>query len=194
MEPKAPNLPQGAQPPRDTAWKLLSENVSNRNLRKHCLAAEALMRALARRLGEDEELWGLAGLVHDVDYDQTAQKPDLHAELGARMLEERGYPRAVVDAVRAHAGKKPVQTRMERALYACDPLTGLLVACALIHPEKKLSAIDLPFVRNRFGEKGFARGASRDVMKTCTDLGLTLDEFLALGLAAMQSIAEDLGL
>jgi putative nucleotidyltransferase with HDIG domain len=179
---------------RQEAWKLLTENVANKNLRKHCLAAEALMRALARRLGEDEELWGLAGLVHDVDYDQTAQQPDLHAELGARMLAERGYPQAVVDAVRAHAGKKPVQTRMERALYAADPLTGFLVACALIHPQKKLSAIDLPFVQNRFGEKGFARGASRDIMKSCADLGLTLDEFLALGLSAMQAIAEDLGL
>jgi hypothetical protein len=187
--------PKEAKIPREAAWKLLCENVTNRNLRKHSLAAEALMRALARRLGEDEELWGLAGLVHDVDYDQTAQKPDLHAELGAEMLAERDYPQAVVDAVRAHAGKKPIQTRMERALYAADPLTGFLVACALIHPEKRLiGSIDLAFVRNRLGEKGFARGASREVMNTSAELGLTLDEFLALGLSAMQSIAEDLGL
>lgn len=179
---------------RDAAWQLLTENLTNKNLRKHCLAAEAVMRALARRLGEDEGLWGLAGLVHDVDYDRTAEQPDLHAELGAQMLEERGYPPEVVGAVRAHAEKKPIETKMERALYACDPLTGFVVACALIHPEKKLSAIDLAFLKNRFGEKSFARGASREIMSTCTELGLELDEFLEIGLGAMQSIAEDLGL
>jgi len=179
---------------RDVAWQLLTENVTNKNLRKHCLAAEAVMRALARRLGEDEELWGLAGLVHDVDYDQTAQKPELHAELGAQMLAERGYPAELVGAVRAHADKKPIETRMERALYACDPLTGFIVACALIHPEKKLSAIDLQFMKNRFGEKSFARGASREIMATCTELALELDEFLQIGLEAMQAISEVLGL
>ena len=84
---------------RDAVWELLTENLTNKNLRKHCLAAEAVMRARARRLGEDEGLWGLAGLVHDVDYDRTAEQPDLHAELGAQMLEERGYPREVVGAV-----------------------------------------------------------------------------------------------
>jgi len=179
---------------RDAAWQLLTENVTNKNLRKHCLAAEAVMRALACRLAEDEGLWALAGLVHDVDYDQTAKKPDLHAELGAQMLEERGYPPELVGAVRAHAGKKSVETKMEQALYACDPLTGFIVACTLIHPEKKLSAIDLQFMKNRFAEKSFARGASREIMSTCTELGLELDEFLQIGLEAMQSIAEELGL
>jgi len=188
-------LREGDRPmDREAAWQLLTENVTNRNLRKHCLAAEAVMRALARRLGEDEALWGLAGLVHDVDYDQTAHKPELHAELGAQMLEERGYPAEVVGAVRAHAGKKPVETTMERALYACDPLTGFIVACALIHPEKKLSALDLAFLKNRFGEKSFARGASRDIMSTSAELGLALDEFLQIGLEAMQSVSEALGL
>ena len=179
---------------RDAAWQLLTENVTNKNLRKHCLAAEAVMRALARRLGEDEALWALAGLVHDVDYDQTADDPEAHAVVGARMLEERGYPPEVVGAVRAHADKKPIETRMEQALYSCDPLTGFVVACALIHPEKKLSAIDTQFMRNRFGEKSFARGASREIMSTCTELGLELDEFLQIGLEAMQAIAEELGL
>ena len=169
---------------RDAAWQLLTENVTNKNLRKHCLAAEAVMRALARRLGQDEDLWALAGLVHDV----------AHAVVGARMLEERGYPPEVVGAVRAHADKKPIETRMEQALYSCDPLTGFVVACALIHPEKKLSAIDTQFMRNRFGEKSFARGASREIMSTCTELGLELDEFLQIGLEAMQAIAEELGL
>lgn len=179
---------------RDAAWQLLTEQVKNRNLRKHCLAAEAVMRALARRLGEDEDLWGLAGLIHDVDYDQTADDPDRHAVVGAQMLRERGYPAEVVDAVLAHAGKKEVETRMERALYASDPLTGFIVACALIHPEKKLSALDLRFLKNRFGEKSFARGASREIISTCTELGLSLDEFLQVGLEAMQGIAQDLGL
>jgi len=179
---------------RDAAWQLLTENVRNENLRKHCLAAEAVMRALARRLGEDEDLWALAGLVHDVDYDQTADDPEAHAEVGAQMLEERGYPSEVVGAVRAHAAKKPIETTMEQALYSCDPLTGFIVACALIHPEKKLSAIDLQFMQNRFAEKSFARGASREIMSTCTELGLELDEFLQIGLEAMQGIAGELGL
>jgi len=179
---------------RDTAWELLTENVTNKNLRKHCLAAEAVMRALARRLGEEEDLWALAGLVHDVDYDQTADDPEAHAVVGARMLEERGYPAEVVAAVLAHAGKKPIETPMEQALYSCDPLTGFIVASALIHPEKKLSAIDLTFLKNRFGKKGFARGASREIMSTCTELGLELDEFLQIGLEAMQAIAGELGL
>ena len=179
---------------RDAAWELLKENVTNRNLRKHCLAAEAVMKALARRLGEDEELWGLVGLIHDVDYDKTAEEPDVHAELGAQMLEERGYPPEVVAAVRAHAGKKTIESRLERAIYAADPLTGFIVACALIHPEKKLSAIDLQFLKNRWGEKSFARGASREIMSTCGELGLELDEFLQTALEAMQGIAEVLGL
>ena len=140
---------------RDAAWQLLTEQVKNRNLRKHCLAAEAVMRALARRLGEDEDLWGLAGLIHDVDYDQTADDPDRHAVVGAQMLRERGYPPELVDAVLAHAGKKEVETRMERALYASDPLTGFIVACALIHPEKKLSALDLRFLKKLFSPKRF---------------------------------------
>ena len=179
---------------REVAWELLKEKVTNRNLRKHCLATEAVMRALARRLGEDEELWGLAGLVHDVDYDQTADQPELHAELGARMLEERGYSPEVVAAVRAHAGKKERESRLERAIYAADPLTGFIVACALIHPDKKLSAIDVQFLKNRWGEKSFARGASREIMSTCTELGLELDEFLGIALKAMQSISGELGL
>jgi len=179
---------------RDAAWKLLAENLKNKNLRKHCLAAEAVMRALARRLGQDQELWGLAGLVHDVDYDQTSDDPDAHAVVGAELLREKGYPESVTDAVRAHAGKKPVETKMEQALYCCDPLTGFIVACALIHPERKLSAVDLQFMKNRFGEKSFARGASREIMQTCTELGLELDEFLLIGLESMQSISEDLGL
>lgn len=178
------------------ACQILENNLKNRNLFKHCLAVEAVMRKLARHFGEDEEQWGLAGLLHDIDYEETKDDPDRHSLVGAEMLEREGCDREMVQAVRAHnaAHGEPRETRMAQALYAVDPLTGLIVAAALIHPDKRLAAIDTGFVVNRFYEKGFARGARRDSIQACSELGLELDEFIALGLEAMQEEAEALGL
>jgi hypothetical protein len=179
---------------RDEALTLVEKHVKNRNLRKHMLATEAVMRALARRLGEDEELWALAGLLHDIDYDATASEPERHAVMSAEILTEKGLPEDLIHAVKAHAEKASVESRMDRALYACDPLTGFLVSCALIRPEKKLAPVDVQFVKNRMAEKSFSRAVSREQIATCEELGLSLDEFIGLSLEAMKSISDDLGL
>ena len=180
---------------RDTALNLLKANVKNKNLVKHCFACEAVLGALAQRLGEDEATWRLAGLLHDVDYDQTADSPEDHARIGGRMLEEAGLDPAIVHAVLAHNDKVSRDSTLDKALWCTDPLTGLIVAAALIRSEKKLSAIDTQFVLNRMKERSFARGANRDQIRACEqELGLTLEEFVGIGLKAMQDISNDLGL
>jgi putative nucleotidyltransferase with HDIG domain len=181
---------------REEAFNWLKENMQNKNLIKHCLAVEVCMRHLARRLGEDEEKWSLAGLLHDIDYEKTKGDAHTHSQLGADMLAERGLPADIVTAVRVHneAHGLPRTTVFDKALYAVDPLTGLIVAAALINPAKKLSAIDTDFVMKRFGEKAFARGANRDQIKSCDELGLSLEEFIGLGITAMQTIAAELEL
>ena len=181
---------------RAEALALVREKVKNKNLIKHMLATEAVMLRLAEHFEEDRALWGLVGLLHDVDYDLTNREPARHGLVGAQMLEERGLPPELVQAVRAHndaLGYARV-TRLDRALYAVDPITGLLVAAALVHPDKKLSAIDVQFILKRFKEKSFARGANREQIETCTELGLSLEQFIGLSLEAMQGIATELGL
>jgi putative nucleotidyltransferase with HDIG domain len=182
---------------REQALKIMQENVRSSNLRKHILAVEAVMRGLGRHFGEDEEKWGLAGLLHDIDYETTAESPERHSLVGAEMLETWGIEPEIVEAVRAHNDHHglPRLTTMAKALHAADPLTGLIVAAALINPAKKLSAIDAKFVLNRFGEKAFAKGARREPMSAAKgELGLDLEELIGLGLAAMQGISGELGL
>lgn len=174
--------------------ELVKLNCRNANLLKHMLATEAVMASLARKLGEDEDAWAAAGLVHDLDYDETADAPERHGLLSAEMLSEAGFPEEIIHAVKAHNERVPLETTMDRALYASDPVTGLIVAAALMHPEKKLSGLDVEFVMRRFGEKRFAAGANRDQIATCTGLGMSLEEFLGIALGAMQGIARDLGL
>ncbi len=179
---------------RSEALNLVKANVKNKNLLKHMLAAEAIMRHMAQHFGEDVEKWGLAGLLHDVDYDQTKDDPDQHAVLGAQMLQEQGIDSDIIHAVLAHAEKADRESLMDKVLYATDPLTGLIVAAALIHPDKKLHSIDATFVMNRFGEKSFAKGANREIIQTCSDFGMELADFISHGLDAMQGIHKDLGL
>ena len=157
------------------------------------LATEAVMRALAERLGEDGELWGLAGLLHDLDYDLTVDNPERHARQTAEWIDGQVHPE-IIHAIVAHPGHTARESSMAKALYAVDPLTGLIVACALIHPDKKLASIDADFVLNRFGEKRFAAGANREQIKACSELGLALEEFVAIGVRSMQGIAGDIGL
>lgn len=181
---------------REEAYSLLKKHLKTKNLIKHSLAVEAVMRRLARRFGEDEEKWGLAGLLHDIDYDRTKDDPGRHSLEGAELLADQGLPGDVVYAVKVHneAHGLPRKTLMDKALYSVDPLTGLIVAAALIKPEKKLSAIDVDFLKKKFGEKSFARGANRDIISACSEMGLELDEFLGLGLDAMQGISKEMGL
>ena len=179
---------------REEAVKLVEERVKNRNLRKHMLATEVVMRALAKRLGEDEDLWSLTGLLHDLDYDETAKDFERHGIVSAEELAARGCPAQMVHAVKAHAEKAPIESTLDRALYCVDPITGFLVSCALIRPEKKLEPVDVRFVNNRMGEKSFSRAVNRDQIRQCEDLGIPLDEFIQLALDAMKSISDELGL
>lgn len=179
---------------RESAVELVENHVKSKNLIKHCLAVEVVMRALAKRFGEDEELWGLAGLLHDLDYDYTKDDPQNHGLKTVELLKDYDVPKAVLDAILAHCEKKEITTKMERAIYAADPVTGFIVAAALITPEKSLSVIDTDFLMRRFKEKLFAKGANREQMKSCEELGLSLEEFLTLSLDAMKTISKELGL
>ncbi len=179
---------------RETAWKLVQSSVKNQNLLKHMLATEACLRALARRLNQDEEKWGLAGLVHDLDYEQTKDDPTSHSLVAAQILAHHGVDPEIVQAVKAHSGNVPSVSLLDRAIVATDPVTGLIVAAALMHPTKKLASVDTDFILRRFKDKRFAAGANRDQIQTCAELGLTLEEFLTICLQAMQCIAGQIGL
>lgn len=181
---------------REDALELLKEKVANKNLLKHMYAAEAVMKGLARHFGEDEELWGLAGLLHDIDYDETKDDLSRHSLVGGDILKEAGFPGELVHAVITHNDYHGVgrEELIDKALYATDPVTGLIVAGALIRPEKKLEPIDVPFLVNRFQEKSFARGARREVIASCAEMGLSLEEFLGIALEAMKGIRKELGL
>jgi putative nucleotidyltransferase with HDIG domain len=179
---------------RDEALALVREKVSNRNIVKHMVAAEAAMRAVARRLGEDEEVWALAGLLHDLDYEATKDEPERHGPVTLEMLSDVELPPGVAEAILAHNKHKEAETPMEKALLAVDPTTGLIVAAALMHPEKSIAACDVDFVMRRFREKRFAAGADRDQIASCVGLGLAFEEFLGLCLDGMQGVREELGL
>lgn len=179
---------------RSQALGLMEQTIPNANLRKHMLACEACMRALAAHFGEDAEAWGLAGLLHDLDYDRTANDFANHGKLTVEMLKDKGLSQDVLHAILAHPGHVEAVSKMDQALYAVDPTTGLLVAAALMHPTKKLGSVDVPFVIKRFKEKRFAAGANREQIQSCSGLGLGLEEFLGICLGAMQGIAGGLGL
>jgi putative nucleotidyltransferase with HDIG domain len=181
---------------RDEAMKLLREYTKNENLIKHALAVEAAMRAYARIFGEDEEKWGIVGLLHDFDYERYPT-PGEHAIKGAEILAERGYPEEIVNAVRSHANYEgyPPRTLMEKTLFAVDELTGFIVAVTLVRPSKKLDEVKVKSVKKKMKDKAFARKVSReDIIRGAEELGVPLDEHIGTVLKAMQGIADQLGL
>ena len=181
---------------REEALKLIKEKVKRRNIIYHMLAVEAIMRALARHLNGDEELWGLTGLLHDLDFDETMENPERHGLLTAEMLRGK-VPEEVLRAIIAHnyerTGVEP-ETPMEKALIASDAISGLIIACALVMPSKKLSEVKVRTIKRKFKDKTFAKGASRDRIMVCEELGLPMDEFFRIALEALQGISEDIGL
>ena len=180
---------------RQEALELMKSKLKNKNLQKHTMATEACMRALAKHFNEDEELWGLAGLLHDLDYEETAKDAAKHGLITAQLLEGiGGIDKRIIYAVKAHAEHVEPKSNMDKAIFAVDPLTGLIVAATLMHPTKKIANVDTKFVLNRFKEKSFAAGANRDNIKTCENLGLSLDEFITICLQAMQGVSDELGL
>ncbi len=183
---------------RKDAWALVTEFTANANLIKHMLAVEAAMRAYARRFGEDEELWGIVGLLHDFDYERY---PDLtvegHPVVGSKVLRERGWPEEVIRAVLSHADYTGVtrETRMEKTLAAVDDLTGFIVAVALVRPSKSIHDVKVKSVRKKWKSKAFAAAVDRAAIEAAAeDLGVELWAHVAFVLQAMQGIADELGL
>lgn len=181
---------------REQAWLLLCEHTQSEALRRHALAVEACMRYYARLWGEDEELWGVTGLLHDLDYERHPSLEE-HPFVGMEILRQHGYPEEVVRAVGAHADHMgiPRQSRMEHALFACDEITGFVTAVALVRPNKSLAEVDVAAVRKKMKDKAFARGVSReDLLKGAGEIGIPFDEHVQHVIRAMSSIARELGL
>jgi len=173
---------------------MIQAHLQNENLVKHSLAVEACMRALAVRLKKDEDAWGLAGILHDMDYELTEKNPEYHTHETIKILKDTDVDDQIIHAIQAHAGQVPCQTDMDWAIFSIDPLTGLIIAATLMHPNKKIRDVDLGFVQRRYKERSFARGARREDIEQVENLGLDLDEFLSICLGAMQNIDQELGL
>ena len=181
---------------RAQAWSLLNEFTKNPNLIKHALAVEAAMRAYARRFEEDEVVWGIVGLIHDFDYEQHPTMEE-HVWAGMRILRERGWPDEIIRAMGAHAPYTgiPRDTRVARTIFAVDELTGLIVAVALVRPSKSLLDVTVESVRGKWKDKAFARGVNRrEIEEGAAELGIPLDEHIAIVLRGMLEIVDDLGL
>jgi putative nucleotidyltransferase with HDIG domain len=181
---------------REEALNLVKKHISKKNILYHMLAVEAIMRSLARHFGEDEEKWGLVGLVHDVDYEKTETTPEKHSLIAEQILKE-ALPEELLRAVKAHnfkhTGVKP-ESRMEKALIASDAISGLLVACALVMPSKKLAEVKVETVAKKFKDKDFARGAERERILICEEIGIPREKFFEISLNGLKEIATEIGL
>jgi putative nucleotidyltransferase with HDIG domain len=188
-------------PSRADALALMQEYTASDSLRKHMLSVEAAMRAYAAKFGEDEERWGLTGLLHDFDYERFPNNAhsatDEHPAEGVKILRSKGYPEDILQAILGHAHytATPRETRMAKTLFAVDELTGLITATALVRPSKSVHEVEAKSVRKKMKDKAFARGVSRDdVINGANELGVDLDEHIAFVIAAMQARSADLGL
>jgi len=188
-------------PSRDDAWQLLCEYTQSESLRKHMLAVETCVRAYARKNGADEELWGIAALLHDFDYERwpnNEHAPDKeHPAEGAKILREKGYSEEMIRAILSHADycNVPRQTPLEHVLFACDELAGFITACTYVRPSKSVLDLEASSVKKRLKDKAFARGVSReDVQKGAEELGIPLEEHIAFCIGAMRENADALGL
>jgi len=181
---------------RDAAWGLLCEYTQSESLRKHAMAVEACLRAYARKFGEDDNYWGLVGLLHDFDYERWPSLQD-HPFKGSEILRERGYPEEFRRAILSHAEYSgvPRQSKLEKALFACDELAGFITASALVKPNKSLAEVEAKSVRKKMKDKAFARSVNRDdIVNGAADLGVDLEEHITFCIEAMKGIAEQLGL
>jgi putative nucleotidyltransferase with HDIG domain len=188
-------------PNRDDAWNLLCEFTQSESLRKHALAVEACVRAYARKFGGDEQLWSIAALLHDFDYERWPNADhhptQEHPYVGSLILRERGYPEEMITAILSHANYSgvPRTSPLDRALFACDELAGFLTACALIKPSKSIHEVETASVKKKLKDKAFARGVSRDdVYNGAAELGVPLDEHISFCIEALRSVAPALGL
>ena len=190
-----------ALPSREDTLALMREYTASESLRKHMLAVEGAMRAYAQKFGEDEERWGITGLIHDFDYERfpnEAHSPtEEHPSEGVRVLRSKGYPEDILQAILGHAQytNTPRESKMAKTLFAVDELTGLITATALVRPTKSVHEVDAKSVRKKMKDKAFARGVNReDVINGANELGVDLDEHIAFVIGAMQARSADLGL
>ncbi|MDP8225452.1 MAG: HDIG domain-containing protein [Candidatus Lernaella stagnicola] len=191
MERKNPGIT------RETAFELLTEKLGHKDrLFKHSLASEAILRKLAERLGEDPDFYGIAGLLHDIDLGWLEEDLAEHAIQGADFLAERGVHEEITTAIRRHNKQLDLarETTLDHALAAGETVTGLVIAAALVYPDKKLASVKPKSVRKRYKEKAFAAGADRAIIAECEQVGIPLSDFLDLSLEALKEIADDLGL
>lgn len=185
-----------AVPEREEAWNLLCEYTQSEGLRKHALAVEACLRAYARKLGEDEETWGLVGLLHDFDYERYPEAPH-HPLEGSKILRARGYPEEFIQAILSHADymNVPRVTPLQKALFACDELAGFITAVTLVRPSKSLAEVEVSSVKKKLKDKAFARTVNRDdIHRGAAELGVELDAHIGFCIEAMRGIAAQLGL
>ena len=182
---------------RGEALLMLKNKVKTLNLVKHCLACEVAMKELAQHFAEDEGKWALTGLLHDIDYEETKDKPEQHSLVGSQFLKDQGIDEDITEAIKTHNERHSLspQSKMAKSLFCVDPLTGLIVAATLVLPSKKIQDLTIENVLNRFKEKGFAKGAKREIIEQCEPLlSLSLKEFCSLVLRGMQKIDKELGL
>lgn len=184
-------------PSRDAALALLQQHIANPNLVKHCLASEAVMRALAPRFNADADLWGMAGLLHDIDVEVTNNDLNVHGLKATELLRPFGLDEECITAIRRHneqACREPRSTPFEHALAAGETITGLVTATTLVYPDKKLASVKSSSVVKRMKEKLFAASVNRDIIRECETIGIPLPEFAEIAVKAMQGISNDLGL
>ena len=186
-------------PTRDQAYTLLGEWVESESLRRHMYAVEAALRSYARYYGEDEELWGITGLLHDLDYERFSNMDDTangHPRTELRLFRQQGYPEALIHAVEAHATflGVPRESLLDKALLACDELTGLIQACAYVRPDRNLRNVELSSIKKKWKTRKFTEAIDRDEnLRYIEDLGVDFDDHVQRVLGAMQEVADELG-
>jgi len=182
---------------RNEAIELLKKHLKNEKLIAHCMASEAIMRALADKFGEDPDLWGLAGLLHDLDYEITGEDPSLHGAETAGILEKKGVSPALTEVIKKHNAEGlglERSTLFEHCLACAETITGLIVATALVYPDKKIAGVKPKSITKRMKTPHFARAVSRERIMECEKAGLELNEFVSISLSAMKGVANQLGL
>ena len=182
---------------REEAVKLMESYLQGENLRKHCYATEAVMRAMAERLDYDPESWGIAGLLHDLDYEETKDQPSQHGLKTAEILEERGVSQEVIEAIKAHNADAlgiERKTDLDIAITCSECITGMVVATTLVYPDKKISSVKPSSIIKRMKQKEFARNVNRELIRKCEDVHISIEEFAELSLKAMGKISDLLGL
>lgn len=177
---------------KNQAMLLLKENLNQTNLITHSLAVALVMEKLAEHFHENTEEWYIAGLLHDIDYDQTYDNPKKHGLIAMDILSKYDLPQYLYDAIRRHSGNEELQSLTDKALWCADPVTGLVIASALMNPDKKIASVNLSSLKKKYKNKKFAAGASREQIASCENIGISLEQFLELSINAMKEIDLDL--